>query len=333
MAKTYKGTSGPDIVNQKNDSSHNWLNIYTYGGADEITLRLGQTFVQAGNGNDVVKSNIEFQNDVYLQDGDDTYTGNGFTNHGNRYDRIYGGSGSDTFNISTSVSKYYGDGGNDTFNSVGYSNYINGGKGTDTVSYLRQDNDSFLSGRGVSIDLADETAFTGANRVEVLLNIEHAKGTSYADNVFGDGGNNKLWGMDGYDCIKGRDGKDTLYGGNGNDNLYGGNNADKLIGGKGYDFLWGDDGADTFIFQSAKDSVNGSQRDVIKDFSRSEGDLVDVSAIADFTFIGKSAFSGTEPELRFANNIIYGDVDGDGKADFQIKVAGVSTMHNSDFIL
>ena len=333
MVTTYKGNDGVDIVNQKNDDNHNWFNIFTYGGADQITLRLNRTYVEAGNGADVVRSSIEFQNDIYLQGGDDTYTGNGFTNFSNRYDLVSGGGGNDTFNISTSVSRYFGDDGNDTFNSVGYSNLLNGGSGNDTVSYLRQDNDSFLSGRGVSIDLDDETAFTGANRFEDIFNFENAKGTSVADDVLGDGGENKLWGMDGSDLLKGRDAKDTLYGGHGNDDLLGGNNADKLTGGKGNDHLWGDDGRDTFIFKTVNDSVVGSKRDIIKDFSHGDGDQIDVSQIGSFDYIGSQAFSHTAGELRFANEIVSGDVDGDGKADFQIKVADHNSLQNSDFIL
>lgn len=342
MATTYRGTNGKDIVNQQNDNKHNWFNIFTYGGADEITLRLNQTYVEAGSGNDVVRSNIEFQNDIYLQGGNDTYTGNGFTTYSGRYDLVSGGGGNDTFNISTSVSRYYGDDGNDTFNSVGYSNYLNGGSGNDTISYLRQDSDSFLSGVGVSIDLYHEDAYTGANRYEDVINFENAKGTSYADDVLGDTRNNKLWGMNGFDLLDGRDGKDTLYGGNGKDDLYGGDGADKLIGGRGNDFQWGEAGADHFIFQSIQDSVVGSNRDVIKDFSRAENDRIDLSQIdADttsggnqaFDFIGTRAFSDTAGELRFSNGLLQGDVDGDGRADFEVKVVGWNTLKDGDFIL
>jgi len=341
MAKNYYGDDGKDVVNQNNDSNQNWFNIYTYGGADEISLKLSETYVEAGGGNDVVKSNIEFLNDVRLGAGDDTYTGTGFQTHSNRHDVISGGDGKDTFNISTSVSEYYGDAGNDTFNTVGYSNYLNGGGGTDTVSYLRQDNDSYLSGQGVEIDLYHEYAYTGSSREEVLVNFENAKGTSYADTVIGDDGDNKLWGMNGNDVVDGRGGKDMVYGGNGNDDLYGGNGADKLIGGKGNDLQWGETGADHFIFETIQDSVVGSNRDIIKDFSKSDGDLIDLSAIDaidgggnnSFDYVGSDTFSGTAGELRYQNNLLQGDTDGDGKADFEIKVADINSLGSNDFIL
>ena len=38
-------------------------------------------------------------------------------------------------------------------------------------------------------------------------------------------------------------------------------------------------------------------------------------------------------ELRCRSGIVYGDVDGDGRADFQIALDGVSSLRESDFIL
>ena len=338
MAKnTYKGTDGVDVVEQS--SKKDYFNIFTYGDADQISLKLNKTYVEAGSGNDVVKSTIENNNDVYLGKGDDTYTGKGYA-YNRVYDIVSGGEGKDTFNVSTRHSEYYGDGGNDTFNSVGDSNYFFGGGGIDTVSYQRQDNSS-LEGRGVHVDLQHGYATTGGSREETLENIENAIGTSYGDDVIGSDGDNSLWGMDGKDIVDGRGGKDTLYGGNGADDIYGGNGNDKLIGEKGNDLLFGNDGADHFIFQAISDSVVGSERDVIKDFSRSEGDKIDVSEMDAidgggddvFTFIGDAAFSGTAGELRFKNEILSGDTNGDGTADFEIKVADIGSLKNSDFIL
>lgn len=335
MAKTYKGTDGDDNV-QQNDS-HPYYNIYTYAGDDTVKLTLGATFVDAGQDNDTVKSNIESNNDIKLGDGDDTYIGDGFS-HSNRYDQVFGNDGNDTFTVATAISDYYGDNGKDTFDSAGYWNYFNGGDGKDTISYQRQDTDDFLSGRGVKVDLYNKFATTGGGREETLVNIENAIGTSYDDTLSGGNGDNKLQGMNGFDVLNGRDGNDTLYGGNGGDNLHGGDGNDKLIGGKGQDLLEGQSGSDTFIFQSIDDSVVGDKRDVITDFSQSNNEKIDVSAIPidgedSFTFIGTHAFSDTAGELRFKNGILSGDVDGDGKADFQVQVDNHDTLQNSDFIL
>jgi serralysin len=335
MAKTYKGTDGDDNVQQNN--SHPYYNIYTYAGDDTVKLTLGATLVEAGDDNDTVKSNIESNNDIKLGSGDDTYIGNGFSNS-SRYDQVFGNDGNDTFTVATAISDYYGDNGKDTFDSAGYWNYFNGGDGKDTISYQRQDSDDFLSGRGVLINLYDKYARTGGSREETLVNIENAIGTSYDDTITGGNGKNKLEGMDGFDVLNGRDGDDKLYGGNGGDNLHGGDDNDMLIGGKGVDLLEGGSGTDTFIFQSIKDSAVGDNRDVITDFSESKNEKIDVSAIpidgADsFTFIGTQAFSGTAGELRFKNEILSGDTDGDGKADFQVQVDDYNTMQKGDFIL
>jgi len=331
MPATYKGDDGVDIVHQNNNNGY--YNIYTYGAADEVYLTLNKTLVETGSGNDYVKSNIENNNDVYLGSGNDTYIGNGYSKSDNHYDIVYGGTGNDTISVATAVSEYYGNEDNDTFKSAGYWNYFNGGDGRDTISYQRQDSDSYLSGRGVKVNLDEHYATTGGGREETLKNIENAIGTSYDDTLIGANGANKLEGMDGNDVVSGRDGNDVLYGNNGGDNLFGGKGTDKLYGGTGLDLLNGDENADTFIFQSVKDSVNGSKRDVIADFSHSEGDKIDVSDIGSMSFSGSDTFSHTAGEMIFRDQILYGDTNGDGKSDFQIKIQDVSTLHSSDFIL
>ena len=338
MANTYKGTNGVDIVNQNN--TNDYFNIYTYAGADQINLTLNKTFVDAGSDNDTVTSKIENNNDIKLGGGNDTYIGNGFS-HNNAYDIVAGNGGNDTFTVATAISDYYGDAGNDTFDSAGYWNYFNGGSGNDTISYQRQDTDNFLSGRGVKVDLYHHYATTGGGREEKLVDIENAIGTSYDDTITGTNGNNKLWGMNGFDVLNGGGGNDVLYGGNNGDNLHGDGGNDKLIGGRGTDLLEAGQGADTFIFENIKDSVVGQNRDVIGDFIRAQGDQIDLSGIDaisgggddSFDFIGNHAFSGTAGELQFKNHILSGDVNGDGKADFQITVDHLTTMQTSDFIL
>jgi serralysin len=79
----------------------------------------------------------------------------------------------------------------------------------------------------------------------------------------------------------------------------------------------------------------GKQRDVIKDFSTLQGDKIDLTALEDatatsFHFIGASNFSATG-DMHYSKNILSIDVDGDGRPDFQIKVAGLHS--EADFIL
>jgi serralysin len=98
---------------------------------------------------------------------------------------------------------------------------------------------------------------------------------------------------------------------------------------------------DTFDFNSIKETVKGSSRDQILDFSHSQGDKIDLSTIdakthasgnQAFHFIGTHAFAHHDGELRFANHILQGDVNGDGKADFEIHVNATSLVAG-DFTL
>lgn len=167
------------------------------------------------------------------------------------------------------------------------------------------------------------------------------------DSVEGLGGNDFLYGGQGNDSLLGQDGDDELYGGAGlediliggagNDILYGGSGRDVLNGGLGKDVMFGGVGPDVFDF----DAVIEIQKDVIRDFSRKEADLIslkDVDAKQDragdqkFTFIGSKAFSGKSGELQFKKGKLKGDTTGDGKADFVILV-DVKSLNEADIVL
>ena len=69
---------------------------------------------------------------------------------------------------------------------------------------------------------------------------------------------------------------------------------------------------------------------MIRDFSRAQGDDIDLSGIdanakaagnQAFSFIGDKAFSGKAGELQYKNGIVAGDVNGDKAADFHIEIA------------
>lgn len=164
-----------------------------------------------------------------------------------------------------------------------------------------------------------------------------------------------LNGLGGNDNLIGRDGNDTLYGSTGNDILQGGGGLDRLFGGKGIDSLSGGLGADSFVFSARAESVKGVARDSILDFSHTDGDHIDLSAIdanssksgnQAFHFVdgddlaqtfaayhrshGKAAWSGV---IRVtADNIVQADINGDGKADFEIRVQG-DHLTKADFIV
>ena len=134
---------------------------------------------------------------------------------------------------------------------------------------------------------------------------------------------------------------DLAINGTGNelDNVIHGNKAANVItGGGGRDTMFGREGADTFKFTSITDApaLGAGLCDHIADFSETQGDKIDLSAIdanvliggdQAFTPIGVNvAFNGVAGALRFNGGLLEGDVNGDRVADFQIQldVAGVS---------
>ena len=176
-------------------------------------------------------------------------------------------------------------------------------------------------------------------------------GGSGSDKLYGGAGADTLYGNGGNDQLYGKLGKDKLYGGAGADKLGGGGDADYLNGGDGNDRLqgWtgkdtlvGGKGADDFVFRSVGEAGKGSGRDVIEDFSRAQGDDIDLRGIdantkasgdQAFSFIGDQAFSGKAGQLQYKNGIVAGDINGDKAADFHIEIANHVGLVAGDFIL
>ena len=100
--------------------------------------------------------------------------------------------------------------------------------------------------------------------------------------------------------------------------------------------LEGDAGADRFVFASGDGSADYHFADGIVDFSRAEGDRVDLTAFGHLTFIGTAGFSGGA-QVRFedfdGDTLISIDVNGDKTADMVIGVLGAVSFTAADFIL
>lgn len=222
-------------------------------------------------------------------------------------------------------------GGDDRLVGRGGPDFFAGGPGGDTLLGARGHDTALYSGSGssVSVDLKAGTANGGDAAGDKLFSIENLTGSSHNDTLSGNGTGNRLVGAKGDDILHGRGGNDRLVGGPG---------ADRMTGGPG---------ADTFTFNHVSDSpASKAGRDHITDFSATQGDHIDLSAIDAnagtsgddaFTFIGAAAYSGTLGELRFThgsiNGVVHGDVNGDGVDDFQIFLGGVTSLHAADFLL
>ncbi len=194
--------------------------------------------------------------------------------------------------------------------------------------------------------------------------VDYANGGAGNDTMYGRGGADAFFGDDGNDRLFGEAGGDNLFGGNGNDLLYGGADEDQLTGDSGNDTLYGESGSDTlrgsggvdqlygglgsdrFELQAVTDSgTTVATGDRIRDFSRAQGDqisLLEIDAITGgandaFSFIGTAAFTNVAGQLRYqvvaGETRVTGDVNGDGVADFLIRIDGVHTLSAADFIL
>ena len=98
----------------------------------------------------------------------------------------------------------------------------------------------------------------------------------------------------------------------------------------------GGGGRDFFFFTSQ--DANGEDRDVIVDFQGNKGDRLGIATIASttglfgesgWTFIGSETFTGQAGELRFFNEMLQGDINGDGTTDLKIKLEGVKMFKES----
>jgi Ca2+-binding RTX toxin-like protein len=151
-------------------------------------------------------------------------------------------------------------------------------------------------------------------------------GNRFANLLSGGGGADRLRAAGGDDLLRGGRGADRLDGGAGGDRLVGGRGDDRLLGARGADEMTGGAGADVFEFRAAHRA-----RDLVGDFEAGR-DVIDLSRIdarADrsgdqsFRLIGEGEFSGRSGELRFADGLLRGDVDGDGADDLVVELAGL----------
>ena len=206
-----------------------------------------------------------------------------------------------------------------------------------------EDNDpSGVRGRAfvATIDLVNGTA--GDDVIQTYGLSEVIDALPGDDSINALGGNDIVHGGPGLDRLLGGLGDDQLFGDGGIDVLKGEDGNDLLVGGRGADLLIGGPGNDLFDYNLIAESRPGARHDFIKGFSHAEHDKVDVKTIdADtttggnqkFQLIGAQGFSGAAGELRFAGGLLQGDTNGNGIADFEVKIAGLGTAVNADFVL
>jgi Ca2+-binding RTX toxin-like protein len=307
-----------DIVAPPGDSSVSGTSgddsIIGSDGNNVIGARAGHDEVRAGLGNDTVWGEAG-KDDLYGEAGNDGLFG------GAESDRLDGGTGDDRLDGGTGDDALAGGAGNDTFWVDSLSDVV-----TETS---RGGADLVYAGVSYALSLTAE--------VEVLRTLSttattaiHLTGSNSANILFGNAGMNTLTGLAGDDRLFGYGANDALDGGLGNDVIDGGIGNDRLTGGAGRDILTGGAGADTFDFNAMSESARGAADTIY--FRRADRDKIDLSTIdADtdgsagnqgFKFIGASAFSGADGQLRFSGGLLQGDTNGDRLADLEIKIFG-----------
>lgn len=142
----------------------------------------------------------------------------------------------------------------------------------------------------------------------------------------------------------GGSGADDIIGNDARNRLSGGNGDDTITGGGGRDLLTGGNGADHFVYLLASDST-GSARDTIKGFETGS-DKIDLSAVDAqkggtshdaFIWLDQGAFNNVRGELHWrvdgSDVVLEADRNGDGTADFQILLTGISHLAAADVLL
>jgi serralysin len=269
-------------------------NVYAGTGSDHITGNSARNFLHGGAGNDTILG-MDGHDTLQGGDGDDELHG-GIGN-----DRLLGGIGNDLMYGGIGSDRIFGQSGLDSIYGGDGHDTIYGGHGHDLI-YGEAGNDRVFGGTGL-------------------------------DTIYGGGGSDVLYGDSGNDILHGDTGADILYGGVGLDVLYGGAGNDTLVGGMGRDTMFGGSGADVFVFNTASESLGGTNRDTIADFEVGI-DKIDISALHD-DLVFVSQFSGTAGEVRYAalTARIMVDVDGDGVADFSIQLGSGLVLTEADLIL
>jgi Ca2+-binding RTX toxin-like protein len=208
------------------------------------------------------------------------------------------------------------------------ANTITGGAGADTLDG-GTGADTMIGGTGKDTyivdnagDVVTEAASAGTDTVKTGLSA-YTLGSNVENLIYTGGGTF---------AGTGNTLANAITGGAGNDTLIGGTGADKLTGGAG---------ADRFVFSAA----DLATQDEIMDFSHAQADKIDLSAIdanssasgdQAFAFIGTGAFTGVKGQLHYSGSgplILSGDMNGDGIADFSIKVDTTVGLVSGDFVL
>ena len=293
-------------------------------GYDQIIATAAVTYV-LGAGAEVEIMRLA----TWLGDFAVSLTGNEFTNY------ITGGNLADTLNGADGQDFIDGGAGHDSIDGGEGNDFLGGGIGNDTLlGGLGQDwidggagADSMAGGAGSDLyfvdnagDIITEAASPTDYDVARLsvswtltagAEVEQLRSFGTGLSITGNALDQRIIGDAGINILTGRGGRDLIEGGA---------------------------GADIFRLATASDStVSYPGRDWWYDWSQSQGDRIDVSVMqAGQSLIGTSAFTNAAGQIRYQTlgyySTVFGDLDGNGAADWAVDIAGVAVLTNADFI-
>ncbi|NMY49591.1 retention module-containing protein [Pseudomonas sp. WS 5011] len=294
---------------QSGGNGHDWVKVYLYAGE---RIRIDVDGVSGSNSNpssNVTRTVLDANGNTLLT-----------------------GTTSDTWFTATDTGEYFIR--LQASNTVDYNlvltvdaNSVKGaiGPSAGSFDYTMLENNATDSAKVEIFHVAGNT-INGTDADEILI------GGGTNDILHGGGGHDVLLGGAGDDQLFGGAGSDRLEGGTGVDTLYGGTGNDILIGGEGDDILFGGAGTDTFVWQAGDLGA-----DQIKDFSRTDDDVIDLSDLfkdINLEVVDLSDYLRLDTDSSRLLISTSGELGDGGAADITIKVenAGGNVFTGSDTI-
>ena len=295
--------------------------IKTGSGASTVSAGQGANFISGGENSDTITA-LDGGNRIYAGDGANTVT------TGGGRDMISTGRGADTIVAGGGVDNIYLRGGADT---------VDAGAGHDRLHINYAAMASNVTGGITGGVLAGGYVGHIADSLGNSINFRSAESFTVTTGA----GNDTIITGSGADVLRGGNGNDHFSGGKGADQLFGDAGDDRLRGGLGNDVMTGGSGADVFVFGTIRETGVLGGHDMIRDFEVGSDHIGLVSIDANwntsgnqaFHFIGSAGFTSAAGQLRFADGLITGDVDGDGQSDFTIELGAVLGLSGDDFWL
>ncbi|HYC04964.1 MAG TPA: cadherin domain-containing protein [Azospirillaceae bacterium] len=341
------------------------------GGGDDAFLYRGNSDAMAdtvlgGAGNDRIEARASGTIITLAQvAGVELVTAGDFTGVG-----IAGGTGNDRLDFSRTVlegiTRIAGNAGDDTIIGSADADTIVGGAGDDSLDGGAGDDLFLVAGGGTGTDRVEGGAGydaveiqNGALALSFLAGVERITGLGFSTaQVTGSAAADRLDFTDvlleairsidagaGDDTLIGSAGDDVLLGGAGADTVSGGVGDDIIQGGAGRDQLAGGGGADSFRWLAETESGTGALADRVLDFQtgldRIDLQALDANALAAgnqaFAWRGTAAFTRAAGELRLSVSeggaVLQADRNGDGVADLEIVLTGVTLLGGDDLLL